>query len=84
MQIGVADTGGDRADQHFMGAGLADFHIFNDKRFTDFAQNGSFHGSIPFCCPVVDHTGLRESSSLWRGKVNYSLVLLTAMTNSGC
>ena len=47
MQVGVADAGGDGADQNLVRAGLADLHVFDLEGLAHFAQDGGFHGFLP-------------------------------------
>jgi hypothetical protein len=48
VQVGMADPGRDRADQHLVRAGLADRDLLDFEGLADLAQHRSFHSSDPF------------------------------------
>ena len=46
VEIRVAHTGGDGADQHLVGAGFVDLNVFDGERLANFAQDGGFHDAF--------------------------------------
>ena len=50
VQVGVANSSGNRAYQHFSGERLAYGDIFNFQWLGYFMKYGSFHNWFPLCC----------------------------------
>ena len=46
MQVGVAQPGKGRADQHLVRARLVDRDVLDDERLVHFVQNGGFHRAL--------------------------------------